>query len=266
MSKKILVLENTEGISELLTISLSNDYDVLTAANGEDALKLIRSSSPPIVVFDIRVPDMDGIEFLCKIKKQSPQTEVITIADADSLEKGVTSLRYDASDFIVKPVTSMALELALERAEKKLAIRKRLSPTAGEVFPSLVDTERLSIAKQLIQALSFDDRSTAPSPEGLISGILALHTRNGAIASTSAEHKKLIGNMEGKKSWDVYKKGCVAQENCPSALAFKTGLTQTRDVIVASKKGDEVKVRSTAVPLINYQDQTDLVLEIITLR
>jgi YesN/AraC family two-component response regulator len=265
MSKKILVLENTEGISELLTISLSNDYDVLMAANGEEALKLIRSSNPPIVVFDIRVPDMDGIEFLCKIKKQSPQTEVITIADADNLEKGVTSLKYDASDFIVKPVTSMALELALERAEKKLAIRKRLSPTSGDVFPSIVDTERLSMAKQVMRALAPDDRSASSLAEGLISGIMALHTRNGAIASTTAEHKKLFGNMEGKKSWEVFKRGSIAPEACPVALAFKTGNAQTLDVIVSSRTGDEMKARSTATPLVNHHDQTDLVLEIITL-
>ncbi|GAB6097677.1 hypothetical protein JCM14469_39310 [Desulfatiferula olefinivorans] len=265
MSKKVLVLENTEGIAELLTISLSSDYDVLMAANGEEALKIIRSSNPPLVVFDIGSPDMDGIDFLCKIKKQSPQTEVITIADPGHMEKGVTSLRYDASDFIVKPVTSMALELALERAEKKLAVRKRLSPATGEVFPSLIDTERLSMARQLFRALSSEKASSPSQAEGLISGILALHTRSGSIVCTTAEHKRLFGNMEGKKSWEIYKRGSIAPGSCPAALAFKTGHTQTQDVILSSKTGDELKARSTATPLVNHQDLTDLVLEVITL-
>lgn len=265
MSKKILVLENTEGISELLNISLSNDYDVLTAASGDDALKLIKQSNPPLVIFDISLPDIDGIEFLCKIKKQSPQTEVITIAGPESLDKGVTSLRYEASDFIMKPVTSISLEVALERAERKLAIKKRLSPMSGDVFPSMFDTERASVAKQIISILSASPSPASSKISWALSGILSLHTRNGIILSTSREHKKLFGNMEGKKSWEIYKRGSISPESSPTALAFKTGNSQAQDMVLCSKNGDDIEAHIVATPLINQNDQADLAIEIISL-
>ncbi|MBU1171662.1 MAG: response regulator [Proteobacteria bacterium] len=265
MSTKILVLENTEGISELLNISLSRDYDVLMAANGEDALRIIQESNPPLVIFDINVPDMDGIEFLCKVKKQSPQTEVITIAGTDCMNLGVTSLRYEASDFIMKPVTSISLEVALDRAERKIAIKKRLSPATGDMSSSMISTERVSIAKQIISSLSENQSKSPAMDTGLVSGIVSLHTRNGLILSTSDAHKKIFGNMEGKKSWGIYKRGSIKPESCPATLAFKQKISQIKDLIVFTKKGEEIEASVFAAPLINNNDQTDLVFEIITL-
>lgn len=265
MSKKILVLENTEGISELLHISLPSDYDVLSASNGKEALEIISQSNPPLLVFDIKVPDMDGIEFLCKVKKQSPHTEIITIVDQDKMDLGITSLKYEASDYITKPVTSKSLEVALERAEEKLAIKKRLSPTTGEVFPSLIQTERESLAKQFIDIISANSSKIEAKDTGYASGIISIHTRNGMILKTSDGYKALLGQMEGKKSWEIYKKGSVKPESCPAAQAFKTKSPYIEDMILSTKDGKEIKARIHAAPLVNYQDQVDLVVVIITL-
>jgi DNA-binding response OmpR family regulator len=258
MATKVLVLENTEGISELLTFSLSSDFDVLTASNVDEALTIMSRENPPLLVFDIK--DMDGIDFLCKIKKQSPQTEVITLSDMDRKDLGITSLKYDASDFILKPVTGEALEIALERAMKKLAIKKRLSPTSGDVFPSVVDTERMSAVKQMIDMLSMN--ASQSSDMGII---MSLQTKKGIILKTSEEHKKIFGNMEGKKSWEMHKRGTMQPEACPSAQAFKTRTPFILETLLPLKNGEDVKVRMVAAPLINQNDQADLVVETITL-
>lgn len=256
MSTKVLVLENTEGIIELLTFSLSSDYDVFTASNPDEALSTLAKENPPLVIFDVK--DMDGIEFLCKIKKQSPQTEVITLADLSLKDLAVTSLKYEASDFVLKPVTGESLEIVLERALKKLAIKKRLAPTTGDVFPSVVDAERLSAVKQVIDVLSANDEATGQSH------ILSVHTKKGVILKTSVEHKKLFGNMEGKKSWEPFKRGTMAPDDCPAARVFKTGTPSTMETDLLLKTGDSVHVRLFAAPLINQNDQPDLVLETIT--
>ncbi|MFA6013402.1 MAG: response regulator [Desulfobacteraceae bacterium] len=258
MATKVLVLENTEGISELLTFSLSADYDVLTASNADEALSIISRENPPLLVFDIK--DMDGIEFLCKIKKQSPQTEVIALSDIDRKDLGIASLKYDASDFIMKPVTGEALEIVLERAMRKLAIKKRLSPTSGDVYPSVVDTERMSAVKQVIDILSMSGVQT--SCPGII---MSLQTKKGIILKTSEEYKKIFGNMEGKKSWEMFKRGTMQPEACPAAQAFKTRTPCVFETVLPLKSGEEIRARMYAAPLINQNDQADLVVETITI-
>ncbi len=127
MPTKVLVLDNTEGVSDILSFSRTADYDVVSAIDANEALTILKDQRFHLVVFDVNVPDMDGIEFLCRIKKHWPATEVIMLADADNLEAGMQSLKYEASDFIIKPVTSDALDIVLERARRKIAIRKKLS-------------------------------------------------------------------------------------------------------------------------------------------
>ena len=74
----ILLVDDEEGIRKVLDISLSDiGYTVYTAENGEEAFKIFEEVNPPIVLTDIKMPGMDGIELLRKIKETSPDTEVI---------------------------------------------------------------------------------------------------------------------------------------------------------------------------------------------
>ncbi|MBW2187746.1 MAG: response regulator, partial [Deltaproteobacteria bacterium] len=77
---QILLVDDEEDIRDVLNISLSDaGYQVLTAANGEEGLVLFREKQPPIVLTDIKMPGMDGIELLQRIKLENPDTEVIMI-------------------------------------------------------------------------------------------------------------------------------------------------------------------------------------------
>lgn len=259
MTTKVLVLENTEGITELLSFSFSADYDVLSASGEKEALALLTQDNVPLLIFDIK--DMEGINFLCRVKKQSPQTEVITLADPERKDLGVLSLKYEASDFLLKPVTGDSLEIALERALKKFTIMKRLAhpSNGGDFFPSAVDSERLSAVKQVIDLLS--ENENASERHGLI---VSIHTRKGVVLKTSPEHKKLFGNLEGKKSWDLFRREAMPPDTCPAAQAFKTGAPYILEVNITRKTGEEVKVRLTAAPIFNQNDQVDLVVEIMT--
>ena len=70
MAEKILLVDDEEGIRKVLGISLSDSvYKVSTAASGEEALRIFRKMTPPIVLTDIKMPGMDGIELLQKIKE-----------------------------------------------------------------------------------------------------------------------------------------------------------------------------------------------------
>ena len=77
MEKSILLVDDEEGIRKVLKIALSDmGYRVRSAENGVEALRIFKDERPPIVMTDIKMPEMDGIELLRRLKKVSPDTEV----------------------------------------------------------------------------------------------------------------------------------------------------------------------------------------------
>lgn len=94
-------------------------YDVFTAEDGEKGLELFSRIEPDIVFTDIKMPGIDGLEVLRRIREMSPETQVVIITGHGDMEKAVEALDLDASDFINKPVERAALNSALVRAEKR---------------------------------------------------------------------------------------------------------------------------------------------------
>ncbi len=127
MSQKILIADDEEGIHKVLGVSLTDSgYQVFTAKNGEEALHVFRKEQPPIVLADIRMPVMDGIQLLKKIKEESPDTEVIMITGHGDVELAIQSLKYEATDFVTKPMNDDSLETALKRANERIFYRTKL--------------------------------------------------------------------------------------------------------------------------------------------
>ena len=80
MSNKLLLADDEEGIRKVLGISLADrGYDVLTAKDGEDALKIFRRVQPQIVLTDIKMPGMDGLTLARLVRQQFPQTAVVML-------------------------------------------------------------------------------------------------------------------------------------------------------------------------------------------
>ncbi len=127
MKPKILLIDDEEGIRKLLGISLRDaGYPVSIAIDGERGIELFQEEAPEIVLTDIKMPGLDGIEVLRRVKAMSPDTEVIVITGHGEMELAIQSLQLDASDFVTKPIHDEALFVALRRAEEKLAWRRAL--------------------------------------------------------------------------------------------------------------------------------------------
>ncbi|TSA06935.1 MAG: response regulator [Deltaproteobacteria bacterium] len=125
--RKLLLIDDEEGVRNILGLSLRNDgYNVLLAGDGRKGLELLKTEQPDIVLTDIKMPGMDGIEVLKKIKETRPETEVIVITGHGDMNMAIKSLQSDASDFITKPVSDEALSIALARAENRLETRAKL--------------------------------------------------------------------------------------------------------------------------------------------
>ena len=124
---KILVIDDERPILEVLDISLTSEgYDVITAENGEEGLELFEKQGPKLILTDIRMPGMDGIEVLKRIKASDNEAEVIVITGHGDIDSAISALQHGASDFINKPIRDEVLLLSLERAKKKIAINKQL--------------------------------------------------------------------------------------------------------------------------------------------
>ncbi len=124
---KILLIDDEEAIVRLLSMSLRSDgYDVVTALSGEEGLQTFQEESPELVLTDIKMPGMDGIEVLQRIKELQPDAEVIIITGHGDIDNAIEALKFGASDFINKPVRDEVLSVALQRAEEKRAMKIQL--------------------------------------------------------------------------------------------------------------------------------------------
>jgi YesN/AraC family two-component response regulator len=125
MTTKILVIDDEQPTLKMFSLLLSAyGYEVLTAENGQMGVDVFREHSPWLVLTDIKMPVMDGIEVLKRIKAVNPHTEVIVITGHGDMDLAIQALNLDATDFINKPLQREALEKALERARERLAIAR----------------------------------------------------------------------------------------------------------------------------------------------
>jgi signal transduction histidine kinase len=156
------LVDDEEGIRRVLSISLTDSgYQVFTAGNGEEALRIFREDRPSIVVTDIKMPGMDGTDLLRKIKEESPDTEVIMITGHGDMDIAIQSLKFDATDFITKPIVQDALDIALKRAIEKISLKaqlrehtENLEKLVEEKTKELVQAERLAAVGQTVAGLA----------------------------------------------------------------------------------------------------------------
>jgi DNA-binding NtrC family response regulator len=125
MKKKVLVIDDEQPTLKMFSLLLAAyGYEVLTAENGQEGVDTFKRESPGLVLTDIKMPVMDGIEALKAIKKLDPYTEVIVITGHGDMDLAIQALNLDATDFINKPLQREALEKALTRAEERMSITK----------------------------------------------------------------------------------------------------------------------------------------------
>lgn len=124
---KILLVDDEPGIRNVLKITLeSSGHDVCLAKDGETGLVVFKKENPGIVITDIKMPGIDGIELLKQIKQLKPDTEVIMITGHGDMSFAVKSLKYEAADFITKPIDSNDLESAIKKAYERIRITQNI--------------------------------------------------------------------------------------------------------------------------------------------
>jgi len=124
---KILLIDDEEANVRVLAMSLRSDgHEVVSALSGEEGLEVFLREAPELVLTDIKMPGMDGIEVLQRIKERTPDAEVIIITGHGDIDNAIEALKFGASDFINKPIRDEVLAVAIQRAQEKLAIKRQL--------------------------------------------------------------------------------------------------------------------------------------------
>jgi signal transduction histidine kinase len=124
----ILVIDDEPDVREIMVISLEDaGYKTLSAPDGETGLSLLASHGPQILITDIKMPGMSGLEVLKQARRIRPETQVIVTTGFADIKKAITALQHDASDFITKPVDDTTLHLALKRAMERYQNQKELA-------------------------------------------------------------------------------------------------------------------------------------------
>ena len=121
MEKKvILIVEDDPTVGESLRHLLKKKgHEILLASNGKEALQLFRHEVVDLVITDVVMPKMDGIELLEGVKGLRPETEVIVISAQGTIEKAVQAMKLGAFDFIEKPINPRVISLLVDRALEK---------------------------------------------------------------------------------------------------------------------------------------------------
>ena len=133
MAPTLMIVDDSRAIVRTLEKHFSESgFDVLTASNGETALELTRSGRPDVAILDIRMPGMDGIETLEKMKEIDPDIAVVMVTALEDMQTTIRAIQRGAYEYINKPIDLDKLEVVIHRALEARLLKRNISSIASE--------------------------------------------------------------------------------------------------------------------------------------
>jgi len=235
---QILLIDDEPDILRVLARSLRADgYEVFTAGSGIDGITEFERVHAKIVLTDIKMPGMDGIEVLKRIKGMDADAEVIIITGHGDIGNAIEALHFGASDFINKPVRDDALTIALKRAEEKIDIRRRLKEYTHDL------EGKIEIAtRELRRRTNFLDKLIRSSNDGIV--------------ATDEHFQIVVFNPGAERIFGYMQEEIIHRRNLPELLSEElAGTVQRamaahrsfrelpwREASIASKSGERIPV------------------------
>ena len=154
----ILIVEDNEELRHFLVNMLQKDYRILEAADGKSGLDLTVSAMPDLIISDIMMPVMDGIELLEAVKKNHDISHIpfILLSAKASLDDRIQGLEYGADDYITKPFSSSYLKARISSLLKQRdALRRHFTRKSGDISPSIPQITHFdeTFINQIVQAV-----------------------------------------------------------------------------------------------------------------
>ena len=150
---RVLVVDDEAGIREFLSEALADDdHEVAVAASGEAAWARLEREGFDLVLTDLSMPGMDGMELLRRVREAQPEVEVVVITAHGKVDSAVEAMRLGAFDYLQKPLGSLAeLRLLVRRAAERRALRSFREAHVGRDEPEL--SHGAAVMRPVIDAL-----------------------------------------------------------------------------------------------------------------
>ena len=137
MMERVLLVDDEEEFVETLAERMrSRGMEVATSNSGGDALELIDKDAYDVVVLDLQMPGMDGIEALERIKRRKPDIQVVLLTGHATVEKGVEAMKHGALEFLEKPIDLSKLQEVIHKAnaEKMILVEQETEERIREIL------------------------------------------------------------------------------------------------------------------------------------
>ncbi|ODS30951.1 MAG: response regulator [Candidatus Scalindua rubra] len=124
---KILVVDDEVKACELLKRFLkTKEYDVITSNSGEDAIEKVKNEKPDVILLDVRMPGMDGIEVLKQLRELAPLLPVILVTAYGKIDNAVQAVKLGAYDYLTKPLDNEKIMVTLRNALTELYLKREV--------------------------------------------------------------------------------------------------------------------------------------------
>jgi DNA-binding NtrC family response regulator len=137
MNEKVLLVDDEEEFVETLAERMrTRGMNVSTSNSGANALKLVNDEDFDVVVLDLRMPGVDGIEALKRIKRRRPDIQVVLLTGHATVERGVEAIKEGALEFLEKPIDLTSLTFAIDkaRATKMVLVERETEERIKEIL------------------------------------------------------------------------------------------------------------------------------------
>ncbi len=167
---RILIVDDDEGTREALEVILEDDYDVACVADGQVALDKLNREAFDLVLLDLIMPGMDGIETLKRIKAYDKQIDVIMVSATDRAREATAAITSGAYDYITKPFDADAILTAIERALQKRSLEQEVRYLRSEVALRFDETRIIGESRPMKAVFSLINKVAGTSSNVLITG------------------------------------------------------------------------------------------------
>jgi len=143
----ILVVDDENGVRQSFNMVLRDEYDVLLTANGKEAIDIFTKNAVDLILLDIRLPDIDGLDLLGKLKEIDPNTEIIMVTAVKEIQTAVKAIKLGAYEYVIKPFVVDDVLTLISRALEKGRLIKEVAYLRTELerykpFEKMVGKDR----------------------------------------------------------------------------------------------------------------------------
>lgn len=167
----ILVVDDEEAQRTLLAGFLEKkDYTVTTAASGKEAIEKNRTAGFDLAILDLKMPEIDGVETMAKMKEIDPETDFIILTGYGTVESAVEAMKLGAYDYLNKPINLDELELMIERIHEEQTVHRELEVLREEIEEEFETGSFVAESKGMKEVLGFISRVAKSDSTVLIQG------------------------------------------------------------------------------------------------